>query len=88
VKLRDQEVIDDGGWSDIRQGRLFGVWGFSMVMVIRVFGVKEKKEAEEKKEVDLEHNSPHASGVFGRNHWREDDLSHHVQQMRGMEVVK
>jgi len=50
-------------------------------------GVKEKKEAEEKNEVDLEHNSPHASGVFGRKFTGEDDLSHHVQQMRGREIV-
>ena len=42
-----------------------------------------------KNEVDLEHNSPHASGVFGRKITGEDDLSHHVQgdQMRGMEIV-
>jgi len=39
-----------------------------------------------KNEVDLEHNSPHASGVFGRK-ITEDDLSHHVQQMRGREIV-
>ena len=59
-----------------------------MVVVIRVLGVKEKKEADEKKnEVDLEHNSPHASGVFGRKITGEDDLSHHVQQMRGREIV-
>lgn len=51
------------------------------VVVIRVLGVKEKKEADEqeKNEVDLEHNSPHASGVFGRKITGEDDLSHHVQ---------
>jgi len=58
-----------------------------MVVVIRVLGVKEKKEADEKNEVDLEHNSPHASGVFGRKFTGEDDLSHHVQQMRGREIV-
>jgi len=40
-----------------------------------------------KNEVDLEHNSPHASGVFGRKITGEDDLSHHVQQMRGREIV-
>jgi len=41
------------------------------VVVIRVLGVKEKKRKQMKKnEVDLEHNSPHASGVFGRKiHW-------------------
>lgn len=49
------------------------------VVVIRVLGVKEKKEADEKNEVDLEHNSPHASGVFGRKITGEDDLSHRVQ---------
>ena len=49
------------------------------VVVIRVLGVKEKKEADEKNEVDLEHNSPHASGVFGRKITGEDDLSHHVE---------
>lgn len=59
-----------------------------MVVVIRVLGVKEKKEADEKKnEVDLEHNSPHASGVFGRKITGEEYLSHHVQQMRGREIV-
>lgn len=50
------------------------VWCLGMlmvVMVIRVLGVKGKKRKQmEKNEVDLEHNSPHASGVFWKkNHW-------------------
>ena len=42
-----------------------------VVVVIRVLGVKGKKGSrQEKNEVDLEHNSPHASGVFWKkNHW-------------------
>jgi len=54
-------------------GRLFGVWEcWWRWWSLGFLGVKEKKEADEqeKNEVDLEHNSPHASGVFGRKiHW-------------------
>ena len=43
-----------------------------------VIGIKRILGRGEKNEVDLEHNSPHASGVFGRKITGEDDLSHHV----------
>lgn len=59
-----------------------------MVVVIRVLGVKEKKEADEKK-MKLILSTIHLTQVafFGRKITGEDDLSHHVQQMRGREIV-
>ena len=55
--------VDDRWWS-------LGFWGLRK---------KRKQMNRKKNEVDLEHNSPHASGVFGRKITGEDDLSHRGQ---------
>jgi len=87
VKLRDQEVIDDGGWSDIRQGRLFGVWGFWRWWSLGFLGLRKKRKQRKKMKLIL--STIHLTQVaFLEGITGEDDLSHHVQQMRGMEVVK
>ena len=54
------------------------------VVVIRVLGVKEKKEADEKK-MKLILSTIHLTQVafLEEKFTGEDDLSHHVQQMRG-----
>ena len=68
-------------WKD--EGRLEMHW--SDRMVGHWAGIKGKEKGSiqgGKNEVDLEHNSPHRIVITG-----DDDLSHHVQQMRGREIV-